>query len=421
LIQSGVRLLSRYSHVNWALADQAMVSGVNFLTGILLARYLGIEEFGRFTLVFMSVLFVNGIQHAAINSPMMSIGPKQSEEEAPAYFGAILVQQVIFSSVVFFLMIAGVRLACLVFPEWEAEYLALPLAFATFAFQFQDFLRRYFFSRGQANSAFVNDAIRYIGQIAILIYLFLFFQETIDTVMVLWVIASTSAVAAVCGGFSFERIELKGAILRTTISRHWRFSKWLVGSALMQWTTGNLFIIAAGALLGATAVGALRAAQSLMGVVHILFLGLENVVPVRAAKHFHEKGKKALSGYLKRVTWYGASATAAIAVIAAATPELWLQLVFGSDYQGYGFMLQFYAVSYVVGFLTLPLRAGLRAIEHSQTIFWSYLLVTLFSVLAAYPLTEHFGIAGVIGGMLSVGFIQLLSLWFGFTKRLKKT
>jgi hypothetical protein len=39
-----------------------------------LARYLGVEEFGRFTLVWMSVLFVNSIQHSAINSPMMAVG-----------------------------------------------------------------------------------------------------------------------------------------------------------------------------------------------------------------------------------------------------------------------------------------------------------------------------------------------------------
>ena len=52
MIELAARLLARYSHVNWALADQTMVSGVNFLTGILLARHLGIEEFGRFTLAW---------------------------------------------------------------------------------------------------------------------------------------------------------------------------------------------------------------------------------------------------------------------------------------------------------------------------------------------------------------------------------
>ena len=154
MIQAAARLLERYSHVNWALADQAMVSGVNFLTGILLARYLGIEEFGRFTLAWMVVLFAASIQHAAINSPMMSIGPKQPEAEAPAYYGAVMVQQAVFGTLVFLLVWGGTSLSAGFFPEWRIEGLALPLACAAVAYQFQDFLRRYFFTRGRSAAAF---------------------------------------------------------------------------------------------------------------------------------------------------------------------------------------------------------------------------------------------------------------------------
>ena len=77
MLELATRLLTRYSQINWALTDQAMVSGVNFLTGIVLARYLGIEEFGRFTLAWMAVLLVNSLQSGLIVQPMMSIGPKQ--------------------------------------------------------------------------------------------------------------------------------------------------------------------------------------------------------------------------------------------------------------------------------------------------------------------------------------------------------
>jgi O-antigen/teichoic acid export membrane protein len=153
-------------------------------------------------------------------------------------------------------------------------------------------------------------------------------------------------------------------------------------------------------------------------VVHILFLGLENIVPIRAAQYFHEKGKKALCDYLKRVTLFGAGATAAVAVIAAATPELWLRLVFGTEYQGYGYLLQGYAVCYLLSFLTVPLRAGLRAMEHSKAIFWSYIWMTLVSVIAAYPITTYLGLAGVIGGIVMVNIIQVSTLWFGLKKRL---
>ncbi len=58
--------LKRFNHINWVLADQTMVSGVNFGTGLILARFLGLEEFGSFTLLWMLVLFINSIQFSMI-------------------------------------------------------------------------------------------------------------------------------------------------------------------------------------------------------------------------------------------------------------------------------------------------------------------------------------------------------------------
>ncbi len=305
-----------------------------------------------------------------------------------------------------------------VFPEWGVEGLALPLATAAFATQFQDFLRRYFFTRGRASVAFANDAIRYVGQIVILVWLFMSFRDAMDSARVLWVIAIMAAVATVCGAFFVERVEVNAAILRTTTSRHWHFSKWLGASALMQWTTGNFFIMVAGGLLGASAVGALRAAQNLMGVVNILFLGLENIIPIRAAQYFHDHGKKALLEYLKRVSLYGFGATAVISISVAIAPGFWLSLVFGDQYSGYGNLLRGWAVIYLLIFFTFPLSAGLRAMERSQSIFWSYLWTTLFSALAAYPMTKYFGLAGVMGGIMIVNIILMFSLWYGLKKRL---
>ncbi len=409
MIQAAARLLSRYSHVNWALADQTMVSGVNFLTGILLARYLGLAEFGRFTLAWMVVLFANSIQHAIIISPMMSIGPKQSDAEMPAYYGAVMVHQVIFGVLVFTLVWAGVEASAVLFPEWRVGGLGLPLAAAAIAFQIQDCLRRYFFTRGRGGAAFANDAVRYLGQLAVL---FWWFQVApMDSTRTLWVIAAAAVAAAFYGAFLVERVEWSPAIHRSTTSRHWRFSRWLTASALMQWTAGNLFIVAAGALLGASAVGALKAAQNLMGVTHILFQGLENIVPVRAAWHFQNGGGKALRAYLRSVSVFGGLATAAVATIAAVAPAFWLRLVFGGEYSAYGHLLQWYALIYPLMFIGLPLSAGLRAVEHTRPIFAGYLATTIFSLVAAYPLVRWLELTGVMAGMLLLQAMMLVVLW----------
>jgi len=140
-----------------------MVSGVNFLTGILFARFLGLEEYGRFTLAWMAVLFFNSFQQAGIIAPMMSIGPKQPQEKEAAYYGAVFIQQTIWSVACFFVLWAGVWLSGYIKPEWHVQDLALPLAAALLAWQLQDFLRRYFFVRGQGGLAFINDAVSYLG------------------------------------------------------------------------------------------------------------------------------------------------------------------------------------------------------------------------------------------------------------------
>ena len=398
-------LIARYCHLNWALADQGMVSSVNFLTGIMLARYLGLEEFGRFTLAWMAVVFVNSIQQAVIVSPMMSIGPKQAADDEPAYYGAVAVQQAALCAAVFALIWGGATATAALFPDWYIEGLALPLACAAVAFQFQDFLRRNFFTRGRPAAAFATDALRYLGQLVILFWLF---QTTpMDSVTVLWVITVLAALAALVALPACERMVWRAEVIRATTARHWQFSKWLAGSALMQWIAGQVMYVFAGAMLGAAAIGALRATKNLMGVVHILFIGLENIVPVRAARYFHSGSPNALRSYLLRVAIYGELATGAAAIVIFAAPDFWLSLAFGDEYAGYGNLLRWWATVYMVMFLRLPLAAGLRAIEQTQAVFVATALSSAFAVATAYPLINVYDATGAVGG---IGLTQTVTI-----------
>src|SRR5580698_11588362 len=126
----------------WALADQAIVSASNFLNNVMLARFMGLREFGIFVLAWMSVMFVNSLQTALIVSPMMSIGPKQEEKDRPSYFGAVVFQEICLVSFCFVLVFAAVSSSGRIFHHADLKHLALPLAVSAFAYQAQDFLRR---------------------------------------------------------------------------------------------------------------------------------------------------------------------------------------------------------------------------------------------------------------------------------------
>ena len=171
-----IQLLKKYKHINWALVDQAMVSGVNFLTGIMTARFLGLKEFGTFTLVWAVVLFFHGLQLAIIVNPMMTIGPKQSSDKLLQYYGAVFTQQIAFCVLgVIFIFLGSFSMSAM-FPHLQILEIVPALIVVTVAFQSQDFLRKYLFTRQRGHLAFINDGISYIGQLLLLLWCFKIFQ-----------------------------------------------------------------------------------------------------------------------------------------------------------------------------------------------------------------------------------------------------
>ena len=73
-----------------SFGDQALSSACNFLTTILLARALGLEAFGHYTMVWLALYFAMSLQLGLIVSPMMSIGTKEQGAEAEAYYLSLI-------------------------------------------------------------------------------------------------------------------------------------------------------------------------------------------------------------------------------------------------------------------------------------------------------------------------------------------
>jgi O-antigen/teichoic acid export membrane protein len=84
----------------------------------------------------------------------------------------------------------------------------------------------------------------------------------------------------------------------------------------------------------------------------------------------------------------------------AAAPGFWLRLTYGPEMVPYGYILRLYALLYVINFFSGPLSAGLRALEFTVPIFWSYLATTTLAVCFAIPLAKWLGLSGSLLGLL---------------------
>ncbi|MCI0558522.1 MAG: polysaccharide biosynthesis C-terminal domain-containing protein [Nitrososphaera sp.] len=410
-----------YREVNWAIADQALVSVVNFLTAVLLARHFGVDEFGRFTLLWLFIGFIGSLQHALVTAPMMSIGSKESKHELPGYYGAVITHQLGLMGVILLTTIIGMQSIAEGFPEWRVEEVVFPVCGALAACGMQDFVRRYLFTCERSYAAFKSDAVRYIGQLVGLFLLIKFFTDEMSLPIALWTMCATGALATLSGAVIMDKPKFSYSVIRKTASRHWQSSRWLLGSTVFYALSHNLFILVAGSLLGVKAVGALKASQTLMGVTHILFFGLENVAPARSSLYYHEGGTPRLVSYLWRIAVLGGLATAMVAAVAVAAPEFWLGVIFGEDYAQYGYLIVWYALSYLVFFLAVPLRAGLRALERTRMLFYADLWMLFVGLVAAYPLVSFLGVLGAAMGSLVTYMVLVATLAWGFKKELRMT
>jgi O-antigen/teichoic acid export membrane protein len=222
----------------------------------------------------------------------------------------------------------------------------------------------------------------------------------LNSATALWTMAGTSILGLLPGWFWMEPLSFDRQWIGAIARRHWKVSRWLGASSLLQWVSGNLFVIAAPIYYGAAAAGVLKASQNLMGVTHVWFQGLDNVVPVETARHLREGGVHSMLAYTRSILLKWGGLTLLFAIAMAVAPGLWLRLIYTPEMVQYGYILRLFALLYVVVFIGGPLRAGLQALEFTVPIFWSYLAMTVFAFAFAVPMAKWLGLSGSLFGLI---------------------
>jgi O-antigen/teichoic acid export membrane protein len=403
--------LKAYSSTLITLADQAVVSGSNFLIGIVLARVLGIEGYGLFALLWMVVLFGKSINQAFVTRPMLTLAPKKSLSDFRSYLATLHYLQ--------FLTAFGISFFVLIF-LFFGQYFDLEIRDSrwfwvvpsiVFFHLLYDFYRSQAFVRQEVVFALLLDIVLFGGHF--LAIFLLWYWENLSVTDALIGIGLAHIAAAVLGLLRYSSFGASWEVLKETVIYHFHFSKWLLGTALLQWFSGNFFIIVAAALMSERAVGAIRIVQNVMGLTHVLFLAMENVVPVKAALHYKEGGRQQLNTYLRYVTSRAAIPVGGLLLGLAIFRAPVIEWLYGADYLEYSYLVLGFCLTYILVFLGHPLRFALMTLEITKPIFISYILGSAFSLVLAYPLVGAYGLVGVLVGLfVTQGLSQLVYVYY---------
>jgi O-antigen/teichoic acid export membrane protein len=379
------------------LLDQALFSGTSFLITILTARMLDMEIFGLYSGYLLGIyLALSGVAAFVIQPFQVLVGQVKKPKQYLTFafwlqlFGIVLV--------IIFVIITDVLFT-----------LHLPISVLPFAagFLLHDFGRRLFLAINQPKSTLLLDAVSTLGLVAGLFFFHSGGQKDLDTLFVYFTPAYL--VSGLLILWLIKPIYFQKEILLSSFRKHVKEGKWLFLTAISQWWSGNLFVVASGIYLGAAALGALRLAQSLMGVLNVLLQAFENYILPQTATKINIDLNHGLA-YLSDISRKAGLLFLPILVLIIFFSKEILVLAGGKGYDSFDFVMQGMAFLYVLVFISQPIRLLVRAMMLNQHFFYGYLFSLTFALAFSHYLLSNFGLIGALMG-LAVSQLLLMSYW----------
>jgi O-antigen/teichoic acid export membrane protein len=414
----GLRRLFRWgTQGGLAITDQALISGSNFLIGILLARWLQPEQYGAYALAFSIYLLLLLLYQSLLLEPLSVFGGSTYWNGLRGYLRSLLwihVALAVFICSVLGLAafgahllgrhslqgaLAGVTFAApCVLLFWLARrvfYLGLPLIYA-------------------AGSSLLYCSVVVVG------LLLLNRKHALSPFTALLVMGSA---ALATSGLLFARMWARvydgpsPGVLHTW-RHHWGYGRWALLGAIAGWIPGYIYyplLTASGHIAHAAELRALMnidlPVQQIYAALSLLFLPYASRMHARAGTA--DAGKIA-----RRITLLFTAGAGLYWAILLPLRSHMLGLLYSGKYNAVGRLLPFVALESVITGAVCGPAIVLRSMERPSAVFWARFAGAGVTITFGALATWRFGIPGVVGVMISSSLVSLLTAFYLLYRRL---
>jgi O-antigen/teichoic acid export membrane protein len=379
-----------------AAVDQGVISLANFASSILLTAWVSPTELGVYTLGFLAIYFVRAVQDGLIIQPLNTIGAGKSDADFLSFFKAVAIQQGLLS------LLSGVSTAVL---GWilirtgndtlGPAILVLWIAFP--AWQYQEFLRRTFYTRGKVAKALWISITTNFVRLGML-FLFSLLGE-VNGLTGLYAIGWGSLAGSIIGLLFARSYFSKNCVGILDVWRdNFRFGRWILGASVVDWVVLDLYPILIAGLISFAATGIYQTLQNLVAPIHVLLRAVDTFATPLMAKTFDQLGWKKFKQRLGLIyILLGIPVLGLLILVMFFTPRL-LFLLKGNTYLPFADGIYIMGVFYFFLYLNRPLQLAFRALRQGKQIFIANILAMVSMALLGYWLISNWGVYGTIGG-----------------------
>ncbi|MFH5803359.1 lipopolysaccharide biosynthesis protein [Alienimonas sp. DA493] len=401
-----------------SIGDQAIVSGTNFVTSVLIGRAAGKEALGVYLLALCLIQFVRGVQEQTVYGPYLIFCHKRKGSRLARYAGSVLTHEGLWllatalglTGLAVYLNLGGE-------PSGLRETSWVLIAAAPLIL-FREFARHIAFGHFRSGTAVALDVGVAVLQIAGLGALSLW--GALDVPSAFGIMGAACLLVCWPWCLRFARgVRFRAKAVATDWRRNWTFGRWALATHLLHGASSYLMPWVVALVDGEAATGIFAAGSTLVGIANMFVLGLAHYVCPKAAERFHEDGVPGLRRVLRGATLVFSAALGPFVLICWAFGDELAALVFTDAFAGAGMVLTALAVNMWANALSMTCGNGLWAVERPDANFSADVLSLVIVGLCTAALIGAYGVVGAAVAMAIGGWVDVFARYFALRGVLK--
>jgi O-antigen/teichoic acid export membrane protein len=389
--------------------DQGLISGSNFLVGVLLARWLLPEQFGAYALAFSLFLLVSMLHQALLLEPQKVFGPSVYSGNPHKYLGILLWFNAAIGLVVFIILGVSAWVALLL-----GTSVSLSRALAGVAFAAPCILL-FWLARG---AVYVNETPEmaakggFLYSLLVLVGLVLTFRRgMLSPFTGFGVMGLAALLTSLVLLIQLRPILTLGENhheFKRVAEQHWRYGRWVLGSSLIGWVSGDIYYPLISLFAGVAAAGALKALMNLALPASQTYVALSQLFLPHGSRRLARDGWIGLYHFTIRITCLFGGGAILYWIIIITIRKPIFDLLYGGRYMAAAGLLPWIALGSIFGNALNGPVIALKAMQSSNSVFMASAASCAISLAVGIPATRFFGLGGVMSGLVLATFVPLV-------------
>ncbi len=400
--------------VIFAVLDQGLISGSNFVMGILLARWLSEEQYGAYALAFSLFLLLSQFYTSLLLEPMAVFGGSIYRTRLRGYLGTLVWMHLGTAFVIFLVLGIAASVARFMHAGANLPSALLAVTVASPCILLFWLMRRAFYLE-LSPAAAVLSAVFYC--VLVMGGLFIIYRHGFLSAFTAFLLMAFAALMT----SAFSMLRLKPVLqlmqlspsLRESWSEHWAYGRWSLATAALLWLPSNFYFPVVSASAGMAGAGELKALLNLALPIGHTATALSLLFQPYASRINHQHGSGPLKTFTGKVSMLYAGGGLAYWSLLVIFRAPIVHFLYGGHYENLVALVPWLALASVLQISLAGPSIGLRAMESPASVFVAYAASGAVAVLAGIPLTWKLGVQGVIVSMMLssvVGFAVALFL-----------